>query len=140
MTRVDFYVVKASGDDARLSVAARLTNKAIGRGHRVYINCSNPEQVAALDRLLWEFEPSSFVPHAMASVDPDEQVVIGFEQSPASHDDVLINLAITPASFFARFQRVAEIVTQEAEALASLRDAWRHYRDRGYPLQKHELS
>ena len=140
MTRVDFYVVKASGEDARLSVAARLANKAIGRGHRVYINCSNPEQVAALDRLLWEFEPSSFIPHAMASMDPDEQVVIGFEQSPASHDDVLINLAMTPASFFARFQRVAEIVTQEAEALAPLRDAWRHYRDRGYPLQKHELS
>lgn len=140
MTRVDFYVVKASGDDARLAVAARLANKAVGRGHRVFINCSTAEQVAALDQLLWGFEPSSFVPHAVASADPDEQVVIGFEQSPASHDDVLINLAMTPANFFARFQRVAEIVTQEAEALSLLRDAWRHYRDRGYPLQKHELS
>ena len=140
MTRVDFYVVKQSGDEARLSVAARLANKAVGRGHRVFINCASAAQLESLDTLLWSFEPASFLPHATMSNDPDEQLVIGFEQTPISHSDVLINLTTTPADFFARFQRVAEIVTQEPEALAALRDSWRHYRDRGYPLQKHELS
>lgn len=139
MTRVDFYVVKSSGADARLSVAARLTEKALGRGHRVFINCDSQDQLDTLDDYLWRFKPSSFVPHSPASNDTEEQVVLGFEDAPGSHNDVLINLALSPPSFFARFERVAEVVTQDESSLAALRDAWRHYKDRGYPLTKHDL-
>lgn len=139
MTRVDFYVVKTAGAEARLNVAARLTEKALGRGHRIFINCESNEQLMALDHYLWEFKATSFVPHEMASNNSDEQIVLGFEQSPESHSDVLINLALAPPPYFARFERVAEVVTQDEGSLAALRSAWRHYRDRGYPLQKHEL-
>ena len=140
MTRVDFYVVKSSGAEARLSVAARLTEKALGRGHRVFINCDSQSQVDTLDDYLWRFKPSSFIPHCPASSDAEERVVIGFEDAPGSHNDVLINLALAPPSFFARFERVAEVVTQDENSLQALRDAWRHYKDRGYPLTKHDLS
>jgi DNA polymerase-3 subunit chi len=109
MTRVDFYVVNSSGAEARLSVAARLTEKALGRGHRVFINCDARDQLDTLD------------------------------DAPGSHNDVLINLALAPPSFFARFERVAEVVTQDEDSLQALRDAWRHYKDRGYPLTKHDL-
>ena len=139
MTRVDFYVVKSSGAEARLSVAARLTEKALGRGHRVFINCDSRGQLDTLDDYLWRFKPSSFVPHSSASKDSDEQVVLGFEDGPGSHNDVLINLALAPPSFFARFERVAEVVTQDEGSLEALRDAWRYYKDRGYPLTKHDL-
>ena len=139
MTRVDFYVVKTAGAEARLSVAARLTEKALGRGHKIFINCESAEQLAALDSYLWEFKPTSFVPHETVSNNPDEQVVLGYEQGPESHNDVLINLALSPPPYFARFERVAEVVTQDEASLEALRSAWRHYRDRGYPLQKHEL-
>lgn len=139
MTRVDFYVVKSSGAEARLSVAARLTEKALGRGHRVFVNCHSQSQVDTLDDYLWRFKPSSFVPHCPASSDAEEQVVLGFEDAPGSHNDVLINLALAPPSFFARFERVAEVVTQDENSLQALRDAWRHYKDRGYPLTKHDL-
>ena len=139
MTRVDFYVVKSSGAEARLSVAARLTEKALGRGHRVFINCDSRDQLDTLDDYLWRFKPSSFVPHCPASSDAGEQVVLGFEDVPGSHNDVLINLGLAPPSFFARFERVAEVVTQDEDSLQALRDAWRHYKDRGYPLTKHDL-
>ena len=139
MTRVDFYVVKSSGAEARLSVAARLTEKALGRGHRVFINCDSRDQLDTLDDYLWRFKPSSFVPHCPASSDAGEQVVLGFEDVPGSHNDVLFNLALAPPSFFARFERVAEVVTQDEDSLQALRDAWRHYKDRGYPLTKHDL-
>lgn len=140
MTRVDFYVVNSAGAEARLSVAARLAEKALGRGHRIFINCASQGQMDALDQYLWDFKPASFVPHSLASADPEEQVVLTYDLPPASHDDVLINLALTPPSYFARFQRVAEVVTQDAGSLEALRSAWRHYKDRGYPLSKHDLS
>jgi DNA polymerase-3 subunit chi len=140
MTRIDFYVVKTAGADARLNVAARLTEKALGRGHRIFINCESAEQLSALDSYLWEFKATSFVPHEVAGNPTDERVVLGFEQGPQTHNDVLINLALSPPSYFAQFERVAEVVTQDAASLDALRSAWRHYRDRGYPLQKHELA
>jgi DNA polymerase-3 subunit chi len=139
MTRIDFYVVKTAGADARLNVAARLTEKALGRGHRIFINCESVEQLSALDSYLWEFKATSFVPHDVAGNHTDERVVLGFEQGPETHNDVLINLALSPPSYFAQFERVAEVVTQDEASLDALRSAWRHYRDRGYPLQKHEL-
>ena len=139
MTRIDFYVVKTAGADARLNVAARLTEKALGRGHRIFINCESAEQLSALDSYLWEFKATSFVPHEVAGNHTDERVVLGFEQGPETHNDVLINLALSPPSYFAQFERVAEGVTQDEASLDALRSAWRHYRDRGYPLQKHEL-
>jgi DNA polymerase-3 subunit chi len=140
MTRIDFYVVKTAGADARLNVAARLTEKALGRGHRIFINCESADQLSALDSYLWEFKATSFVPHEVAGNHTDERVVLGFEQGPQTHNDVLINLALSPPSYFAQFERVAEVVTQDAASLDALRSAWRHYRDRGYPLQKHELA
>ena len=139
MTRIDFYVVKTAGADVRLNVAARLTEKALGRGHRIFINCESAEQLSALDSYLWEFKATSFVPHDVAGNHTDERVVLGFEQGPETHNDVLINLALSPPSYFAQFERVAEVVTQDEASLDALRSAWRHYRDRGYPLQKHEL-
>ena len=139
MTQVDFYVLKLSGAEARLSVAARLTEKALGRGHRIFINCDSRLQLDTLDEYLWRFKPSSFVPHCPASSDAAEQVVLGFEDAPGLHNDVLINLALAPPSFFARFERVAEVVTQDKDSLKALRDSWRHYNDRGYPLTKHDL-
>jgi len=140
MTRIDFYVVKTAGPDARLNVAARLTEKALGRGHRIFINCESADQLSALDSYLWEFKATSFVPHEVTGNHTDERVVLGFEQGPQTHNDVLINLALSPPSYFAQFERVAEVVTQDAASLDALRSAWRHYRDRGYPLQKHELA
>jgi len=140
MTRIDFYVVKTAGADARLNVDARLTEKALGRGHRIFINCESADQLSALDSYLWEFKATSFVPHEVAGNHTDERVVLGFEHGPQTHNDVLINLALSPPSYFAQFERVAEVVTQDAASLDALRSAWRHYRDRGYPLQKHELA
>ena len=140
MTRIDFYVVKTAGPDARLNVAARLTEKALGRGHRIFINCESADQLSALDSYLWEFKATSFVQHEVAGNHTDERVVLGFEQGPQTHNDVLINLALSPPSYFAQFERVAEVVTQDAASLDALRSAWRHYLYRGYPLQKHELA
>ena len=139
MTRVDFYVVSEAGEEARLTVAARLVDKALSRGHRVFINAQNEQQARQLDQLLWTFRPESFIPHALACDDANEAVVVGWGQEPVNHDDVLINLEYNAPVFFSRFMRVAEVVTQDEKSLDALRAAWRFYRDRGYPLLKHDL-
>lgn len=139
MTRVDFYVVPDAGSEAALTVAIRLVEKARRKGHRLFIHSSDEQQAKRLDELMWQWPPTSFIPHSLAGGNNDDPVVIGWGQAPEAHDDVLINLAVSPPSFFSRVHRVAEIVTQDPQHLEAQRQAWRFYKDRGYPLAKHDL-
>lgn len=139
MTLVGFYVVQAAGEEQRLQVAARLTDKAFGRGHRVFINAANENQARQLDALLWSFRPASFLPHALQGEEHAEQIAIGWGQDPGDHNDLLINLQLDIPAFFSRFQRVAEVVTQDDDSITALRKSWKFYKDRGYELEKHDL-
>ena len=139
MTRVGFYVVQAAAAGQRLQVAARLADKAFAQGHRIYINATDKPQAQALDELLWSFRPASFLPHALAGDPQSEQIAIGWGQDPGKHSDLLINLQLEIPSFFSRFARVAEVVTQDEDSLAALRKSWLFYKERGYQLEKHDL-
>ena len=139
MTRVGFYVVQAAEPGQRLSVAVRLADKAFQRGHRIFINAADEDQARALDELMWSFRPSSFLPHGLHGQEHSDTVAIGWGQEPHNHSDLLINLQLEIPSFFSRFQRVAEVVTQDPDSLEALRASWTFYKERGYQLEKHDL-
>ncbi|MEM9257402.1 MAG: DNA polymerase III subunit chi [Pseudomonadota bacterium] len=139
MTRVGFYVLASRDPDARLTVAARLASKAFEQGNRVFINAQDETQAHQLDGLLWSFRTDSFLPHNLHGQEPSEAVCIGWGQEPNDQRQLLINLQWGVAPFFSRFERVAEVVTQDAGSLTASRDAWTYYRDRGYQLEKHDL-
>jgi DNA polymerase-3 subunit chi len=132
-------VVQAAAAGQRLEVAARLADKAYTQGHNIYINATDKPQAQALNELLWSFRPASFMPHALAGEEQSEQIAIGWGQDPGKHSDLLINLQLEIPSFFSRFARVAEVVTQDEDSLAALRKSWLFYKERGYHLEKHDL-
>ena len=145
MTKVGFYILADSAADSRLRLALRLTEKAFQRGHRIFIHCENESQAGELDDRLWTERPASFLPHVLLGSDSPEPslappITLGWGQEPIDHDDLLINLQSSVPNFFSRFKRVAELVNQEPSRLQSLRDSYRFYRDRGYPLEQHKLG
>lgn len=139
MTLVGFYVVQNAEPGQRLQVAARLADKAYQRGHRIFINAADETQACELDELLWSFRPASFLPHALHGEEHSDTIAIGWGQEPDNHSDLLINLQLAIPAFFSRFQRVAEVVTQDPASLAALRASWKFYKERGYQLEKHDL-
>jgi DNA polymerase III subunit chi len=139
MTLVGFYVVQTSDSGQRLRVAARLADKAFQRGHRIFIHATDEAQATELNELLWSFRPASFLPHGLHGQEHSESIAIGWGQEPDNHNDLLINLQLEIPSFFSRFARVAEVVTQEPDSLAALRKSWKFYKERGYQLEKHDL-
>ena len=139
MTLVGFYVVQTAEAGQRLQVAARLADKAFQRGHRIFINATDEAQARELDQLLWSFRPASFLPHGLIGEQHSDTIAIGWGQEPNNHNDLLINLQLQIPPFFSRFQRVAEVVTQEPASLAALRESWKFYKERGYQLEKHDL-
>ena len=142
MTRVDFYILPDTDPEPRLTFACRLAEKAYKLGHRVYLHSADAAQAQALDDLLWRFQPSSFVPHALLAPDQDggeAPVAIGWGSHPAGGRDVLINLAGQVPAFFEQFERVTEIVVQTPEVLQATRAAWRHYQERGCAPERRDL-
>lgn len=144
MTRIDFYILEQSADDARLLLACRLAEKAVEQRYEVLINTGSEPESLKLDQLLWTFSQGSFLPHRLlrdsASAEDGEHVWIGSGEEPAAgRSDLLINLAPGVPEFFSSFERVAEIVSASEQNKAAGRDRFRYYRDRGYELQTHQV-
>ena len=139
MTKVDFYILAAGSPE---HTACKLSEKAYSLGNRVYIHTESDQQSIQLDELLWTFREGSFVPHEQyqAGSGSNSPVQIGCHESPETDCDVLINLSSEVPLFFSRFQRVAELVGTEAQAKNQGRERYRFYRDRGYPMETHELG
>ena len=109
------------------------------QGHRIFINAADEAQARTLDELLWSFRPASFLPHGLQGQEHSDTIAIGWGQEPLDHNDLLINLQLDIPPFFSRFQRVAEVVTQDPDSLQALRESWKFYKERGYQLEKHDL-
>ena len=143
MTRIDFYVLPATGGANQAQIACRLTAKAFDQGHQVYIHTQSAESVEQLDQLLWTYRDTSFVPHQRASetVDPMAPVVIGDAEPPEHSAEIMINLADPVPSFFSHFERVIEIVpgADDGAGREQARARYRFYQERGYKLNTHEL-
>ncbi len=142
MTRVDFYIVRNGGIDAALLFACKLAEKAWARQHRIRVIARDTGECAQFSELLWRFRPDSFLPQISDGDNTvDGAIQIG-ETAGADHSDfdVLINLGRDIESGFSRYQRVAEIVCQDTGWLHASRDRYKYYRDRGHPLNRHEVS
>jgi DNA polymerase-3 subunit chi len=144
VTRVDFYLIEDATAAGRQRAACRLADKAYRLGHRVYIHAGDAQEARRLDDLLWTFSAGAFVPHRLVSADaPDaagETVLIGHEEPPAGVNGVLISLQEDVPPCFSRFERMVELVTSDEADRRRARERYRFYRDRGYPLEKHEVA
>lgn len=139
--QIDFYISQAAALEQRLVLACRLADKAFRSGHAVYLHCGDATEAQRLDELLWAFQPSSFVPHAMFdTADEPMPVRIGFGANRWDNGDVLINLDARVPENFANYARVLEVVVQDAQILKTTRQHWRHYKQLGHEPQRRELA
>ena len=145
MTRVSFYVLGDGGNDAaldkRLQFACRLAEKAWRAGNRIFIAVNSQAEAEALDQLLWQFRPESFVPHNCEHHEGiTTAVVIGCGEDCGEHHDLLINLRAKIPTHFSRFERLAEVVCQDPAILSETREHFGFYRQRGYPVETHNIA
>jgi DNA polymerase-3 subunit chi len=142
MTQVDFYVLDEPAAGNRFTLACRLSEKIYHQGRRIFIHTESEEETRHMDRLLWTFRQGSFIPHGtLGDCDPAvTPVIIGHQSEGGDEHDVLINLSTDVPTCFSRFERVAEIIDKEPQVISAGRERFRFYRDRGYPLTKHDIK
>jgi DNA polymerase-3 subunit chi len=121
---------------------------------------SSPDAATSdvLDKLLWHYPATAFIPHCRNDVDEagemtdlnvsaelraglvDWPVVINHGGDKFPHHDLLISLHAECMPFFSRFERVIEIISNDAEDSRLGRERFKFYRDRGYELRHIDLS
>ena len=131
----------------KLAYACRLLRKAVGQGVRVAVT-ADAALLRALDQSLWTFAPLEFIAHCtvlgQGTADPvmvqASPVVLVAEATLSPHQQVLVNLGGDVPPGFERFERVIEVVSQADQDRQDARQRWRHYADRGYAIQRHDLA
>lgn len=139
MPKIDFYILS---EGSRLQLACLLIDKAYKNQHRVYVHTENQQEAHQLDELIWTFRDESFIPHNLYGEGPEPAppIQIGFSLRPEKHRDILINLSPTIPEFFQQFNRVLELVANDARDQEIARDRFRQYRSQGFEIKTHKLN
>lgn len=140
--RVDFYLLASDQPKLRWSVACRLIEKAYVKGHRVFIFCSTQHDAELLDELLWTFRDDSFIPHNLQGEGPEPPppIQIGYDKEPRGFNDILINMSSHIPSFFSKFKRIMELVSNDPTQKEQSRSHYKEYKSKGCTLYTHELG
>ncbi len=138
MTRVDFHLNVPD----KVAYACRLVRKIRRAGRQAVIWCDDPARLREFDTALWSFSPREFIPHVMASdrLAARTPVLLTSTEGELPHHDVLVNLGTGLPRFFTRFERLVELVGTAEDDRVQARQRYRHYKDRGYPLETHEAG
>ncbi|PZN30325.1 MAG: DNA polymerase III subunit chi [Proteobacteria bacterium] len=143
MSRVDFYVLAQAGSDAQLRFACRLAEKAVERGHRIYMQTASAAESQRLDELLWTFSDRSFLPHEIvtgsAASDPQVKILLGHAPPPDGCCELLINLSDALPESPGRYERIAEVVAADPERKRLARERYKQYRELGCTLESHNV-
>lgn len=139
MTEFGFYHLTRERLDRALP---RLLEKVVAGGRRVVVRCRDEERLGWLDRALWSFEPTSFLPHAVAgdkyyanerAVMQPVWLTLGTERP--NEADVLVLVDGAPAPDAGLFDRVVDMFDgEDPAAVLAARERWKAVRAAGHGL------
>jgi DNA polymerase-3 subunit chi len=140
--RVDFYVLDESSPTARLKLACKLAEKAYLASQTALIWHTEPQEIKALDDMLWTFSDGSFVPHELVTpgTPPAEApILLSAGDPPPADIDIIINLAADVPPFLSRTRRVAEIIDGDDSRRKAGRARFKAYRELGLQPASHNV-
>ncbi|MEL4296186.1 DNA polymerase III subunit chi [Shewanella xiamenensis] len=147
MTQALFYLLPPMGVNTAFNdmyqLACRLAQQGFINQQQVYIHCQDKNIAFEIDELLWQFEPSAFVPHNLKGEGPTtgSPVEIGFDRlGPNKSRQLLINLADQVPPFAVNFGQIFDFVANDDQHKAIARERYRQYRGLGIELTTQNLA
>jgi DNA polymerase-3 subunit chi len=142
--RVEFHTGLADP----LAFACRLLRKAQRGGHRLSV-MAPAERLAALDELLWTFDPLAFVPHvrlpcadtALLARTPiwlaggRDQALAQAQATGQPAPAILVNLGLPAPRDLGDLERLVEIVGIDVDEAQAARARWRAYKAAGHAVE-----
>ena len=125
MTEVLFYHLEVQPLDRVLPV---LLERSLERGWRVVVESGTPEQVEALDTLLWTYKPESFLPHAVAGGKEDAEQPVLITTTPENANGATVRFFVEGAvpRVGELYERIVYLFSgHDPEAVVAARAAWK---------------
>lgn len=138
-SRADYYILADADPDSRELFLCRLCEKILGLGMRIYIHMPGEIEAERLDHRLWSFRADAFIPHVILGREPTAPIEIGHGEQRPEHREVFINLAMSLPEDAFQFQRIVEIVVQDASVLDATRRNYQRCRDKGLELHRTDM-
>lgn len=138
--RADFYLISRPRFRAdSLLLVCELAKRAFESGQATAILARSMEQAETLDAKLWEFDAAAFIPHQIAGDEDDAITPVLIVPPGVQTPDraLVINLREDCAS--GAFERVLEVVPDDAEQRSSSRERWKSYKAAGIEPLKHDM-
>ena len=142
MSKVDFYILKSSGNSYKNRFACRLTEKVFRLNYSILIKTPNKKVSNEIDTLLWTFRHESFLPHEIADDNiskTESPITVSHSKNNPIAADLLINLSEVIPKEHKKFSRIAEIVISDDEDIKKSRQRYIEYRKTGYTIKHHEI-
>ena len=129
----------------RLLIACDVVRKQVAVGRRLVIFTQHEGRLSKFDRLLWQFEPTAFVPHVASNDSLAAVTPVLLESGPPDptlgmEGVWLLNLDIHCPPEAAAYTRILEIVSQHPDDKAAARSRWRQYQEAGFELRAFDIS
>jgi len=146
--KTDIYLINGSTFSDSSEFCLRLCNKAYRAGHEIHIRTDAAHESEALDRVLWERDKESFLPHKVLSGAPDPDtkttypITISHEELSSimpARPDLIILLSPKIEPEVSSFTRTSLIVANLTEQLEQARSVYRQLKSSGTDVNIHDL-
>lgn len=135
--KIEFLVLENATRLPALRELCVQLEKSYQNKETVYIHVNSAEEAEFMDKLLWTYRDESFLPHSQDACD-QAPITIGFQSPAAAH--TLVNLTAAVTDFYLQYQRVLEVVYQDAAVQQAARERFRQYREAGQELVTHKMK
>lgn len=140
MTSVCFYLLDDLATSDWLPFVCQLIAEQADQRRRLAVRAQSREQAEALDELLWQRPPDSFIPHNLVGEGPAQgtPVLLGWSQPLHQYQgrrQVLINLRADLPERPEQFQHIIDFVPVSKTERNQARDRYRNYRQQGMSLE-----
>lgn len=136
MPRVFFY----HNAPDKLLAACQLLGKASHQGKSVTVFSQSSNTLDSLDRLLWTYQPTGFVPHCRADAALASETPILLTDRLRTIPDRLMNLDTAIPPDLTQLNTIIEVVGQDEEDRLPARQRFKAYKDSGCEIQSIDLS
>ncbi len=134
--RIDFYILSERHN--RLTFLGKLIDQLYRDGQKVHIHTDDETLATQVDKALWTASDTSFVPHELYG-NGEGPIMIGVND-PASHQNIMVNLANDVPAEFKTFARVVEIVDPQETLKVIGREHYKFYQKQDFEIHNHTIN
>jgi DNA polymerase-3 subunit chi len=134
VTEIGFYhLQRGSVGDA----LPRLLERAVEAGFRVLVRTPSEAEAEALAKLLWTYDPNSFLPHGTAADgwEAEQPIYLTGSDDNPNHADLACQIGGAEVREIGSFRRAVDLFDgRDPDLLAAARERWKRYRAAGHSV------